>query len=265
MRRSKLAVGERITLIDHLDELRRRMLFCLGFVGVAFVAAYALHGRIIDALIRPLPAGHRELVTFGVAEPFMMSMRVSAYAAVAVCVPVLLWQLWRYVAPAFGEAPQRLVVGFSITGALLLAVGVAFGYEIALPKSLAFLVGFDDGIYEQQLRAPDYLNFACMVIVACGVVFELPLVVLGLVRFGVLDAERLRGSRRMGYAAVCVLAVLLPGVDPVTTAIEAVPLFALYEATMLIAVIWQRRRRRAEDAAFHQLLEPPAASDRLAA
>lgn len=235
------------------------MFFCLGFVVVAFVAAYSVHAQLIEWLIRPLPDGYDQLVTLGVAEPFTMSLRVSTYAAIAVCLPVLLWQFWRYVAPALGDAPQRLVVGFSIAGAVLCAVGVTFGYAVALPKSLSFLVGFDSGIYEQQLRAPDYLNFAGMVLVACAVVFELPLVILGLVRFGVLDAERLRGSRRMGYAAVCVVAVALPGVDPITTAIQAVPLFILYEATMLIAVIWQRRRRRAEDAALDELLGPPVA------
>jgi sec-independent protein translocase protein TatC len=122
--------------------------------------------------------------------------------------------------------------------------GVAFGDRVALPAALRFLTTYDDGVYDIQVRAADYLSFAVLVLAACGAVFELPVAVLGLVRVGALTSARLRRNRRIGYFVVAVIGVALPGVDPVTTIVETIPLAVLFEASIWLAILCERRWQR---------------------
>src|ERR671930_564175 len=160
----------------------------------------------------------RQLITFGVAEPFLTSFKISLMAGIALAFPVLLWQLWSFLAPAFEESSQRIVALFVGFASVLLACGVAFGYWFVLPQALHFLTHYDDQFYDINIRARDYFSFATAVLLGVGIVFELPIFVLGLVRIGILTTYTLRHNRRLGYFVVAVIAVLLPGVDPVTTA-----------------------------------------------
>jgi sec-independent protein translocase protein TatC len=131
----------------------------------------------------------------------------------------------------------------------LLAVGIAFGYELALPAASHFLAHYDERQYQNFIRARDYIGFAAKVLVAMAIVFELPLFVVGLTRIGILSTRTLRRSRRVGYFVVCCVGVLLPGVDPVTTTLETIPLLVLYEASIWASVLLERRSERTETAA----------------
>jgi sec-independent protein translocase protein TatC len=131
---------------------------------------------------------------------------------------------------------------------LLLVAGVAFGYWIVLPKAIQFLTNFDQHQFNIQIRAKDYYSFVLTVLFAVGLVVELPSCLLALVRLDVLTTRQLRSNRRLGYFIVAVIAVLLPGIDPVTTTMEAVPLVALYEGSIWLAVLMERRAPRAEPA-----------------
>jgi sec-independent protein translocase protein TatC len=234
-----------LELVDHLDELRNRLLIAVGAVGVAFVASFAFHGRLLDWLNESLPPERRRPVTLGVAEPFITSLKISLVAAIALALPVILWQLWSFLAPAFDKRAQR-TVGWSVAFATaLFAGGVAFGKAVALPAALKFLTTYDDEQYRILVRAQDYYSFAVMVLVAVGVVFLLPVFMLALVRLGVVSAAKLRRNRRIGIVAMAALAVALPGVDPVTTLIEFAPLLALYEGSIWLAVVFERRWARA--------------------
>src|SRR5262249_10789703 len=141
------------------------------------------------------------------------------------------------------EHTQRTVAVFVVVAALLVAVGVSFGYWIALPAAVHFLTNYDSHIYNIQIRAKDYYSFAALVLLAMAVVFELPIFILGLVRLRIVTAEKLRKSWRIGIVAVTALAVALPGVDPVTTMIELAPLLVLYFATVAVASLFERRWR----------------------
>jgi sec-independent protein translocase protein TatC len=132
----------------------------------------------------------------------------------------------------------------------LLVAGVAFGYWIVLPKAVHFLTNFDDQYYNPQIRARDYYGFVMTVLLAVGLVFELPIFILALVRLQVLSTSTLRRNRRLGYFIVAVIAVLLPGIDPVTTTFEMVPLIALYEASIWLSVLVERRAGRMEPASL---------------
>ena len=241
----KLRHTDGLELVDHLDELRNRLLIAGGAVAVAFAVAFAFHTHLLHWLNSALPRDRRQPVTFGVAEPFLTSLKVSFVAAVGLALPVILWQIWSFLAPAFDERAQRAVAGFVALATALFVGGVAFGKAIALPAALKFLTTYDDDQFRILIRAQDYYSFAVMVLVAVGIVFELPVFILALVRLGVLSAKKLRGNRRIGIVAMAGLAVALPGVDPVTTALELLPLLALYEGSIWLAVLFERRWRNA--------------------
>ena len=148
----RLGHGEEATLVEHLGELRTRLLVALGSVAVAFAVAFAFNERLIEWLSKPLPDEYK-LVTLGVTEPFFTSIKVSMYAAFALALPVILYQLWAFLAPAIEEGMQRVVSGFVLLATGLFALGVAFGYFVVLPRALAFLIDFNGDLFNAQVRA----------------------------------------------------------------------------------------------------------------
>jgi sec-independent protein translocase protein TatC len=237
----RLDHGQQAELVDHLGELRSRIFVAGGAVLVGTIAAYAVHGRILRVLIDALPRHHRQLLTFGVAEPFTTSLKVSVVAGILLALPIVLWQLWAFVAPALDPKTQHGIAGFVVFAGLLLVVGVIFGDLVALPAALRFLTNYDQSLYDIKLRAADYISFAVLVLAACGAVFELPIAVLGLVRVRALTSAKLRRNRRMGYLIVTVIGVCLPGVDPITTVVETIPLAILFEASIWLSVVFEKR------------------------
>jgi len=243
----RLRHGEEATLVEHLDELRSRLFVSLGALVVGFVVGYVLHHHLIHWLNRPLPEGRiGRPITFGVAEPFLTSFKVSLYAGFLLALPIILWQLWSFLAPAIEEQSQRRVLVFVLIATGLLVVGIVFGYFVALPAAVHYLTNYDKSLYDIRIRARDYYSFATMVLLSMALVFEVPIFVLALVRLGILSSARLRRERRIGYFVVACVAVALPGVDPFTTTIEAIPLLLLFEASIWLSVIVERRSPAAE-------------------
>jgi sec-independent protein translocase protein TatC len=238
---SRLGHGQEAALTDHLEELRSRVFVAGGAILAGTVVAYIFHARILRVLIDTLPAHHRQLITFGVAEPFTTSLKLSLVAGFMLALPIVLWQLWSFFAPALDPTTQRGIVGFVVFAGGLMVGGIIFGERVALPAALRFLTNFDSSLYNIQLRAADFISFAVLVLAACGAVFELPVVVLGLVRVRALSSAKLRRNRRVGYLIVTAIGVALPGVDPVTTVIETIPLAILFEASIWLAVVFERR------------------------
>jgi sec-independent protein translocase protein TatC len=239
----------RLQLVDHLGELRGRLVVAFGTLVVAFAAVYTYHTELIQALNAALPAAIPEPITIGIAEPFMTSIKVSLWGAFAVSMPVLAWQAWGFVAPAVGRSSRRTVIAFTTLGTVLFAGGIAFAYTIALPSSVQFLTGFDSNLYNVQVRARDYYLFASAVLVSIGLVFQLPLVLVGLVKLRLVSTAWLRSHRKYCYLGLTALAVMLPGVDPVLTLMELGPLMVLFEATTWTAVLLERRWNRRREAA----------------
>ena len=213
----RLGHGEEATLAEHLDELRARLFVILGAVLVATIVAFAFHARLLDWLNQPLPAGHRRLLATGVAEPFTVSIAVSLYAGILVASPIILWQLWAFFAPAFEANAERKVFLLVVFAAVLGAAGLSFGYWVLLPRAIHFLTNYDSRHFVHLIKASTYYSFVVTVLLGIVVVFQLPLVVLGLVSLGVLSSRSLRRHRRIGYFVTAVIALALPGPDPVTT------------------------------------------------
>jgi sec-independent protein translocase protein TatC len=241
----RLGHGEEASLVEHLDELRARLVICIVALVVAAAVAYAFRDNIITWLEQPLPARHRgNLLTFSVAEPFITSMMVAIYAGFLFALPVIFWQIWAFLAPAFSPVAQRLVTGLVGFAGGLAALGIVFGRYVVMPAAIPFLTNYDSNLYNIQLRARDYITFASLCILATAIVFEVPVFMLGLTRLRIISTERLRKNRRIGYAAMAVLAVALPGVDPVTTTLEMIPLMILFEASIWLSVVFDRRSGR---------------------
>ena len=241
----RLRHGEEATLVEHLGELRTRLLIGLGALVPAFVFTFAFHTRIVEWLADPLP-DDRQLVTLGVTEPFTTSIKVSLLAAVALTLPILLYQLWSFLAPAITEDAQRIVSGFVALATVLFAGGVAFCYFVVLPRALEFLTSFDEDLYDIQIRASYYYSFTAVTLLATGLAFQMPIFILALVRLRVLTADRLRRNRRIGIVLMVVFAVLLPTVDPVSLALEVVPLLLLFELSIWLATVMEKRWERTE-------------------
>ena len=242
----RLRHGEEATLVDHLGELRARLVISLITLGVAFAVIFPFHEHLVEWLKEPLP-DDKQLVTLGVTEPFTTSIKVSFYAAIAVALPVLLYQLWAFLAPAVEEGVQRALSVFVALATVLFAVGLAFGYTVVLPRALTFLTEYDDELYDVQIRASYYYGFVSLALLGMALVFELPIFILALVRIRVLTADRLRRNRRIGIFLVVLVAALLPTVDPVSLAFEAIPMLILFELSIWLAVFMERRWERSSE------------------
>lgn len=240
----RLRHGEQAPLTDHLDELRKRLVFALLAVALAFAVTYAFHATLIRWLVAPLPRQHRQLITFTVAEPFITSFTVSLYAAGVIALPLVMYQGWAFLAPAFHERWQRSAQWLVVFASVLAGLGIVFGYFVVLPAAVQFLTNYDTHLYDIQIRAKDYFSFVTTVMVAVTVVFELPMFMLGLIQLRVLSYQRLKKNRRLGYVLMAVIAVCLPGVDPVTTTLEMLPLMILFEGSIWMAYFIERRRAR---------------------
>jgi sec-independent protein translocase protein TatC len=238
----RVAHGERAELVEHLGELRHRLAISAAAVAVAFGVTFAFRQTIIGWLNAPLEG--KEPITLGVAEPFTTSLMVAFYAALALALPVLLWQAWAYLAPALDESSQRSIARLVLLASLVLACGMAFAYWVVLPSTIPFLLDFDDELYQIEVRARDYYSFAALTVVGVGALFELPVFLLGLVRLGILSAARLERNRRKGIVVLVAISVALPGVDPITTVLQTIPLLVLFEASIWAAPLVERRRSR---------------------
>lgn len=239
----RLGHGEEATLGEHLEELRQRLFVIIGALVVGTIVAYVFHNHVLDWLNGPLPPGKR-LVTLGVAEPFTTTVTVCVYAGLVLSLPVALWQLWSFFAPAVDPAAERRMLLLVVSSVALGAAGVAFGYEVLLPRAIHFLTNYDKQHFHNLIQAKPYYNFVVTILVGIVVIFQTPLAILGLVSLGVLTSRTLRRQRRLGYLITAAVALALPGPDLVTTFLELLPMWALFEGSIWLAVLLERRRAK---------------------
>ena len=177
------------------------------------------------------------------AEPFTISITISLYAGFVLALPVILWQVWSFFAPAVDPKSERRMMRLVAFAVVMAAAGLSFGYWVLLPRAVHWLTNYDTKQFHIIVQAKAYYSFVSTVLLGMTVVFELPLVVLGLVYIGVLSSAALRRNRRLGYFIVAVVALGLPGPDLVTTALELLPMWALFEGSIWLAYFTERRRQ----------------------
>lgn len=236
MRRIKPAsFDDRMSLVDHLDELRARLVVCLAVFGVALALCFWQNHLLLEVASAPLPAGHHKLITFGVTEPFTTTLTVSAYAAIILALPFVLYELYAFLLPAFSKQQRKMIVPLLLMIPVLFIAGVAFGYFLVLPAAAKFLLDFNDSQFNVQVQAKEYYGFFAMTLLACGVVFQVPVGILSVTRLGIVKVEQLTKNRRYAYLVCAVVAAALPGVDPISMLLEMAPLVVLYELSILLA------------------------------
>ncbi len=233
---------DRLTLVEHLDELRSRLIVCIVVFGAALALCFWQNNLLLEIANGPLPEDRDQLITFSVTEPFTTTLTVSVYGALVLSLPFLLYQLYAYVLPAFSAAERRVVLPILLMFPVLFLAGIAFAYFVVMPAAVNFLLSFNDDQFNIQLRAREYYSFFSMTEIACGLIFQMPLAILAVTRLGIVRVEQLSENRRYAYLAIAILAAALPGVDPVTMLIEMVPLLVLYELSILLARAFGRPR-----------------------
>ena len=307
---------ERLSLVDHLDELRARLIVCAAVLGVAFGLCLWQNHLLLDVINKPLkqqthkqvekgegtvgetyvvqqalikvaggteaalavlagprsglPATTRaqlvpliatvrrevaqipsgppgtDPVTLGVGEPFTTTITVALYFAVILALPVILFELYGFILPALMPRERRAAAPLLIAVPFLFVAGVMFGYFVVLPAATRFLVNFNSSEFNILVQASQFYSFAATVLLAMGLVFQVPVVIVGASRLGLVTPRQLRRHRRYAIVACAAVAAFLPG-DVITLALETVPLYLLYEASILVAVLVGRAEAGAPD------------------
>jgi len=230
---------DRLSLVDHLDELRSRIMVAAGAFVVALGLCFWQNHELLKIANDPL--GHRKPVTLGVTEPFMTTLTIAAYAAILISMPIILYELYAFVLPAFSPNERKVALPLLLMVPFLFIGGVVFAYFVVVPAALRFLLHFNEQQFSLQIRARDYYSFFSLTLLAGGIVFQLPVFLLGLVKMGITTPAKLRKHRRYAILVIAVIAAALPGVDPVSMLIEMVPLVLLYELSILLASVLGRR------------------------
>lgn len=248
------AFDERLTLVEHLDELRTRIFISLGTLAVALALCFWQNHLLLEIANGPLPAGFEPL-TFSPAEPFMTTLTLSLYGAILLSLPVLLYQLYAFVLPAFTPVEKRTLLPLLLAVPVLFIAGVVFAYYVVTPAAVDFLLNFNADEFNIQVRAREYYSFFALSLIAVGLLFQIPIAILAVTRLGIVSVDQLAKNRRYALLVIAVLAMLLPGTDPITMVISMLPLLVLFEVSLIIARVADRRRA-SEAAASAELAIP---------
>jgi sec-independent protein translocase protein TatC len=304
---------ERLSLVEHLDELRTRIIICVAAFAVAFGLCLWQDDLLLDTINRPLTqtafsscdttkdpfeqancwqqamrrvnrdlsalageagrqaaeeprlealaarlgrsadlarlatprASPKRPVTLGVGEPFTATVRVAAYGALLISLPLLLYQAYAFLLPAFSPRERQVALPLMVMVPFLFIAGVVFAYFLVLPAAVNFLQNFNDDNYDILIQARDYYKFATMLMGVMGLLFQLPIGIIAVTRMGIVSTQQLRANRRYAILIIAVVAMLLPGADPVTMLSMMAPLLVLYEVSILLASLLDRRAERA--------------------
>jgi sec-independent protein translocase protein TatC len=242
-------------LLGHLGELRRRFTYIAIALVICVIGAFIAKKWVFMVLLRPLESTQvNELTTLGVTEAFMQVLKVSIYAGLIVCLPFILYQFWAFVMPALYENEKRSIIPYVFATTALFLGGVAFGYFVVLPVGLGFMIGYGGDVFNQLLHAERYISFVSMFLLAFGVVFELPLVMMLLAWAGIIDHRKMRKVRKYAILVMAVVAmVFTPSQDPVSMMLMLVPLLVLYEFGIKLAqLVAKRKQKRAEAALLEE-------------
>jgi sec-independent protein translocase protein TatC len=307
-----IAHDDRLSVVDHLDELRKRLVFCAATLVVALGVCFWQNHALLHLLNRPLEkstpsaqsskgrlsgtaadqvqqraglaeqlrgerqlarlrsvpaterAAHatvaaglqkqlaalpktlpkREPVTIGVGEPFTITFTVAAYFALLFSLPILLYHAYAYVLPAFTPGERKIALPVMLLAPFLFAAGVVFAYFTVLPPAISFLQNFNNNSFDVLIQAKPYYTFEIYALLAVGLIFQLPLGLLALDRLGIINARFLIKNWRYAVVIIAVVAAALPGVDPVTTSLEMLPMLALYALSILLLLVADRRAPR---------------------
>jgi sec-independent protein translocase protein TatC len=305
-----VAHEDRLSLVEHLTELRVRIVICLVAFGAATGLCLWQNQRVLDILNEPLTqtvkAGTadpiqqgarwdqlaaelmqqtaavnrlaaadtddaqlkaaltklaatnervaklapevqaRKPVTLGVSEPFLQTLKVSAYAGLLISLPLILFQVYAFVLPAFSPREKQIALPAMLGIPFLFIGGVVFGYYTVVPRAIEFLQNFNTDAFDVLIQAQPYYKFVLMLLLAMGLLFQIPVGIVAVTRVGIVSTSQLAHNRRYAILVIAVLAMLLPGQDPVTMSMMMAPMYVLFEGSILLSWLLDRRAARAE-------------------
>ena len=235
------------TLISHLLELRTRLLRAVVAVTVALIPLAFFSNQLFTLIARPLieklPEG-ASLIATSVVSPFMTPLKLSLVAALFVAMPVVLYQIWAFVAPGLYRHEKRFALPLFVTSVVLFYVGVGFAYYVVFPLMFAFLTATAPEGVRIMTDMASYLDFALLLFFAFGVAFEMPVATVLLVASGLVSVDKLRKNRGYVLLGIFVVAAFLTPPDAISQTFMAVPMYVLYELGILLAVFLERQRSR---------------------
>jgi sec-independent protein translocase protein TatC len=241
----RLEHGEEASLVEHLDELRSRIFIVIAAVSIGTVIGFVIHTHLIHWLLILLPDKYQKLNYFSPVEGFTTTLWISVYFGVFITLPIILWQVWAYFTPAVQQGRLKLIKWLALLAGVLAIGGLAFGYFLVLPNALKFLTGYNAGQLTYVPQAKPYLGFCIHVLAAMMVVFLLPVFVIALTRLGIMTTGSLKKNRRIAWFSLGVLGMAVaPSVDPVTTTLQAAPLFILFEGSIIACALLDRREAK---------------------
>lgn len=228
---------DRLSVVEHLDELRNRLIVSALALVVAFGLTYGFHHELIRLLERPLPARfeHQGLITLSPTEPFFITLKVCFWASILIALPIWLYQLYAFVIPAVQEQSRRRMLAIVAGVSSLFVAGVVFCYFLVLPVALSFLLHFGDGVFQTQVRAGEYFGFVTSLLLGAGLMFEVPVAMVALARIGVVTASAYVRQWRVAIVVIAFIAAILPGGDPFSMILLMLPQIALYALGVLLA------------------------------
>ena len=247
MARSKRAnFDDRLTLVEHLDELRTRIIVSGVFLLLAVVFCFWQNHALLEIANEPLP---RDLdpLTFSPTEPFFTTVKLSFYGGILIALPFLLYQVYAFILPAFSPTEKRVMLPMLLAVPFLFIAGVLFAYFVVVPPALNFLLGFNSDEFNIQIRGSEYYGFFVTTLMGVGLLFQIPVGVLAVTRLGIVTPQQLAKNRRYAILIIAVVAMLLPGTDPITMLISMLPLYLLFEGSVLLARWFGRPRDSDED------------------
>jgi len=226
---------KKMSLIGHLEELRRRVIICIVTVLACSIFSYFYSDKILAILKRPFPYS---LVFITPQEPFIITLKIALFGGIVFALPMLLFQAWQFISSGLKEKEKRYLLVYAPFSLLLFLTGASLAYFLVIPIGLRFLLGFGGSSLEPMISISKYLSFITIMMLAFGIVFELPLVILFLVKIGIVSPQFLAKKRKVVIIAIFILAAILtPSVDAFTQLLLAVPLIILYEVSIWLGKI----------------------------
>jgi sec-independent protein translocase protein TatC len=247
--------GADMTLADHLRELRYRLLICVGAVGVLMIPAWFLYPWFIEILNQPYcsallgqnPDANCDFLVTNILDPFSLRLKVAGYGGLFLAMPILLWQLWRFIAPGLYRRERRYAIAFVVTSLGLFVLGAFVAY-MTLSKAVEFLVQIGGPDIDIRSGPQEFVRLSLFMMLAFGLGFEFPIVLVALQMLGVVTPQQLSSWRRQTVLVIVVLAAAItPSGDPFSLAALALPMYLFYELSILLGRLLARRRDRTKD------------------
>jgi sec-independent protein translocase protein TatC len=241
-----------MTLVEHLEELRRRLFISLAAILVGSIVGWFLYNPLLHLMthpycdwVRTLPKDQKpptgcDLITMGPIDPVMVKIKVVAFLGLFIALPVVLYQLWAFIVPGLTQRERRMAIPFVASSVLLFAIGALVAY-LTLPKALGFILGFGGPSLTPLLTANAFLSFVLLVALAFGLTFEFPIVLIFLTIVGILTSRKLRDWRRPAILIIAIAAaVITPSADPYSMLAMMLPMILFYEAAIIVARLMKK-------------------------